>query len=114
MSKFKKERLNIPGYWIADYILKLPETPAELIVLLHGYSETGEKIFDRLKDYLPSAAAVLAPCGPFPIPQRKGGDTTKVEHEMGYSWYFYNFKTDEYVIDMDSAIRYCTGLIHQL
>ena len=33
---------------------------------------------------------------------------------MGYSWYFYDFKTDEYIIDMETAIQYCIGLIRQL
>ena len=113
-NQITKSRLKIPGAWISDYILKLPENPSELILLLHGYSESGEKIFDRLEKYLPQTAAVLAPCGLFPIPQRKGGDTQKVEHEMGYSWYFYNFRTDEYFIDMDPAVQYCLGLVRQL
>jgi predicted esterase len=113
-NSYKINRLQIPGYWIADYIYKVQNNPKELILLLHGYSESAEKIFDRLINYLPSTAAVLAPCGLFPIPQRKGGDTQKVEHEMGYSWYFYNFRTDEYVIDMGSAIHYLIGLIREL
>jgi predicted esterase len=112
--KKTKNRLKVPGYWIADYLLSQPEHPKELILLLHGYTESGQKIFDRLEKYLPDSAAVLAPCGLFPIPQRIGGDTQKVEYEMGYSWYFYNFHTDQYVIDMEPAIQYLVGLVHEL
>jgi predicted esterase len=113
-KKITTHRTKIPGYWIADYVLKQPENPTELILLLHGYSESGPVLFERMERYLPSQAIVLAPSAPFPIPQRKGGDTRKVEHEMGYAWYFYNFRTDEYIIDMDSAIRYLCELIQEL
>lgn len=114
MSLLVNHRIHIPGYWIANYNIKIPENPAELILLLHGYTESGEKIFQRLEKYLPENAVILSPCGLFPLPQRKGGDTRKVEHEMGYSWYFYDFKTDEYVVDMECAIRYLTGLVQLL
>ena len=114
MSEIQVKRYKVPGYWIADAVVKLPKNPTELILLLHGYSESGKVIFERLEKYLPESAAIVSPNGVFPFAQRKGGDTRKIEHEMGYSWYFYDFKTDEYIIDMETAIQYCVGLIRQL
>ena len=103
-------RMKIPGYWIADYEERRPEgIPDQIILLLHGYSESGGGIFKKLEPLLPEKALVIAPNGPFPIPQR-----TPEGYRMGYSWYFYNPATDEYVFDMDTGIRFLRGLLEQL
>ncbi len=103
------ERKKIQGSLIADYVLKAPERPSGLLVLLHGYQRTGSQIFRHLEPALPKDWAVLSPNGPYPLPERHGEG-----YRVGYSWYFYDPKSDEYFIDMEIASEYLRSLIREL
>jgi predicted esterase len=103
-------RLEVPGTLISDYILKQPEgRPSELIILLHGYTLSGKMIFDWLSSVLPASAAVFAPNAPYPIPEPKEDG-----YRIGYSWYFYSAKTDEYLINEANAVSLITQGVEKL
>jgi predicted esterase len=102
-------RLELPGTVIADYILRAPANPKELYLLLHGYGLTARSIFDKLSGVLPADAAVLAPNGPYPVPEKQ-----EVGYRIGYSWYFYDPFADEYLIDHANSIRFLTQGIGKL
>lgn len=95
-------RIDVSAELPFDYILREAEgAPQELILLLHGYSESGRRIYGKLQAHLPSDAVILAPNAPFPFAEK-----VEEKHRMAYSWYFYNFQTDEYVIDMAPALGF--------
>jgi predicted esterase len=95
-----------------DSVLRIPNGgPAkQIIVLLHGYAESGERIFARLEEALPADSVILAPNAPFPIPERKSNG----EYRIGFSWYFFNSPTNEYFIDMSVAIAAIKNAINAL
>ncbi len=105
MSEFTVQRLYISSRTVFDYYLQPcgDKVPSRLILLLHGYAETGKRILSRLKSILPQdeATIVVSPNGPYPMPYRE--DET---YKMSYSWYFYDPGTDDYFIDMSVATDY--------
>lgn len=103
------KRVQVPGYWIADYRLREVPRPRELILLLHGYTESGVNMVRRLEPVFSADAAVLAPNGPFPMPRK-----TENGYKVGYAWYFYDPMKDEYFIDMELGCQYLKGLIEKL
>ncbi len=103
------KRLTVPAPMTCDTFCRGVEKPTQLFILLHGYMQSGKHIARQLEDALPSDAEVLAINGPFPIP-RKSEEGLK----LGYSWYFYNPKTDELVIDMKTSIEFIKGAIAAL
>jgi predicted esterase len=112
--QLQSKRFSIPGKIIGDVILKKAEKPSRVFILLHGYSQSGEKIYSRLEPAISSSehgesAYIIAPNGPYPMPERGPQGWT-----VGFSWYFYNFETDEYFIDMENAKTYLNGLIESL
>lgn len=102
-------RTRVTSFLYVDYFLHLPNDAKRLVVLLHGYEQSGEKMMEKLKGVIPEDAAVLAPNGPFPLPRR-----TESGYRIGYSWYFWNPITDEYYIDMEIAVGFIQGLIEEL
>jgi predicted esterase len=106
----RTERIAVQAHLPFDYVIRESETsPRELILLLHGYSESGGRIFSKLEASLPKDVVVLAPNGPFLIPEK-----TEKGYRTGYSWYFYNFETDEYVIDMTTSLEFLADGIEKL
>jgi predicted esterase len=81
----------------------------EVILLLHGYHESGKRILSKLSQAFPPHAVVLAPNGPFPLPYRRDE-----KYRIGYSWYFYDPSQQEYYIDMRVPISYLQQGIQQL
>jgi predicted esterase len=66
-------------------------------------------MMEKLGSVIPSDAAVLSPNGPFPLPRR-----TDSGYRLGFSWYFYNPHTDEYLVDMEIGAGFVAHLISQL
>ena len=103
-------RISVEAGLPFDYILQTPDSePRELILLLHGYGESGAGIFGKLQAQLPEESAIVAPNGPFAFAER-----AEEKYRMAYSWYFYNFQTDEYVIDMKTALQFLRAGIEKL
>lgn len=83
------------------------ESPEEVIILLHGFAESGERIFSKLEPVLPTRALVLAPNAVFPMAHKNAAG----EYKMVHAWYFYDPGSKQYVIDMRVALDYlATGL----
>lgn len=79
-------------------------------MLLHGYQESGERMFQKLESSIPPDLEVIAPNGPFPLPEplKEGG------YRVGFSWYFYDDTKDEYYIDPGISVVYLRNLLHEL
>jgi predicted esterase len=103
-------RAQLPGTVISDYLLRKVDAPTELVLLLHGYQQTGKHLFEKLVDSCPPSAVVLAPNAPFPIPERKPDGS----YRIGFSWYFYNPAIDDYFIDMRISIDFLSSLVKEL
>lgn len=99
-------RTRVPSFLYADYFLRKPDKdPKRLVILLHGYEQSGEKMMEKLQSVISSDMVILAPNGPFPLPRR-----TESGYRLGFSWYFWNPITDEYYMDMEIAV----GMISEL
>lgn len=87
-----------------------------IVLLLHGYSESGEKIFKRLLKHLPENHLVIAPNGPFPLVDRFPLETTKSSDKLlrGYAWYFYDQKENKYIVDYAIPVSFLNSLISKL
>jgi predicted esterase len=105
----KHHRARIAAFLFADFIFESPKDPKRLVILLHGYEQTGQKMYEKLASVMAPDAAVLSPNGPFPLPRR-----TQERYRLGYSWYFYDPKSDEYVMDMEIAVQFIKGLVQEL
>ena len=87
--------------------------PRELILMLHGYAETGARMLKKLAAALPGelqgSALTLAPNGPFLMPHR-----TEQGYAATYSWYFYDPGTDEYAVDMRTSVEFLRRALESL
>ncbi len=93
-----------------------------VIFLLHGYSETGFKIYKRLgvklDKLIGSNTLILAPNAPFPLPKAFPLSTnearTKEELLQGFAWYFYHSATNEFLIDYKVPAQMLTNYITEV
>jgi len=98
-----------------DSVLRGPEnrSPREVILLLHGFAETGERIFKKIFPAIPKEiadhAVILAPNAPFPMPVK-----TETGYIATFSWYFYDPAGDDYFIDMVPATEFLTQGLEKL
>lgn len=108
-------RTRIPSFLFVDSQMRAPQSgpPKRLYVLMHGYLQSGKKIYDKLESLIPPDSMVLAPNGPFPIPREVSSENGS-HFEVGFSWYFYNPKTDEYFIDMEIGVNLVKSLIREM
>ena len=95
--------------WDASYQLKFPSHSRRLLILLHGFQQTGGDIMKMLESVLPPDTAILAPDAPFPIPQKHAGG-----YRAAYSWYFFDPANEHYLHDMSLACRYLSTLVSEL
>ena len=95
------QRIEVPVNMAFDYESSGTSECCQHFILLHGYSETGIRIFKKIEPFLPADSLVLAPNGLFAIPQKIEGG-----YKVGFSWYFYDPSSDEYFIDMKPAIQF--------
>jgi predicted esterase len=87
------------------------EKPSRLYILLHGFSQSGEKIYSRAEHAILQAKEgtfILAPNGPYPM-AHASDDGWKV----GFSWYFHDPAKDDYFIDMENSISLLNGMIDE-
>jgi predicted esterase len=81
------------------------EAPQELILLLHGFAETGDRMLRKILPAIPESlrerAVIVAPNALFPMPHK-----TDSGYIMTFSWYFYDPGSSEYYIDMKPATEF--------
>ena len=105
----KTGRIHVQTSLVSDYIFRESENGERLILLLHGYAQSGAQFYEKLKPALPKDDLVLVPNGPFPIPRKKDRG-----YEMGFSWYFYDPFTKKYFIKQDIACEFLKALFSEL
>lgn len=90
-----------------DSLIRKPNSGVarELVLLLHGFAESGERLFKKmvpaLTEELLEHALILAPNAPFPMPHK-----TESGYRVTFSWYFYEPGAAEYYIDMRAACAF--------
>lgn len=77
-----------------------------IYLLLHGYLLDGEFMFNKLKDALPKNSLIIAPNGPFMVPQKKGE-----EYFPKYSWYFFDPNKKSFYINYEPAADYLKTIL---
>lgn len=81
----------------------------KLIILLHGYSQTGKIFFDRIQSILPQENYIIAINGIFPMPGNE-----KTLDSLRYAWYFFDAENDHYIIDFQTPATAISELINDL
>ena len=99
-----------------DIVLHRPPKPSRRYLLLHGYAERGEKMFNRIASLLPPDGEILAPSGPFPLPGRFPLSEQRDEQQFikSFAWYFYDKATQHFFIDYTIPARLLRNLITEL
>ncbi len=96
----------------------------EIVLLLHGYSEDGTKIFRRLGRHLEEKfasenkkVAILAPNGLYPMPKAFPlAKEIKTAEDLlqGFAWYFYHAATNTFLIDYKVPSQTLGGWLHEI
>ena len=102
-------RLKIPCYNYADCTLKKGNNPKRAFLLLHGYGESGAKMYSRFESILPKDSLILAPNGFYPIPKMSLGGIT-----LNFAWYFFDPIQKKYYIDYDLPSTFLKGLVKEV
>ncbi|MGZ3708615.1 MAG: alpha/beta hydrolase [Bdellovibrionota bacterium] len=106
----KRARFDFPATLSCEYVVReAPGAPTRAILLLHGYTESADRMMRRCESAMPPGALVVAVNAPFQVPVAVADG-----YRMGYSWYFYDFRTDEYVVGPETSIRMLSALMASL
>ncbi len=79
----------------------------KLVVGLHGFGQNYKYMYRSLKHL--DDVDLLCPNAPFALPPN---NDTKLG--IGFSWYHYNIKKNEYIVSMENSINYLFSLINSL
>ena len=102
-------RIKVQSFHLVDYIQNDCSNPSKIILLLHGYGESSQKIFKRLIDYLPKRrfGYCTKSAISFPLPTDDG-------YKISFAWYFFDNKKGEFFIDYDLPSELLKNLFIQL
>ncbi len=92
--------IKVPAEIDTSFFYRKVTGSQQLLILLHGYKQTGEDIYNWLRPALPEDVNLFIPNGPYPVPIRQ-----KDHYKMTYSWYFFDGRSGEFVRDMDLSLR---------
>lgn len=100
-----------------EYSLRVPSTflhenqgaEKTLLIFLHGFADSAASFLRRAYPEPDPAFEILAPNGPFPQPQRMGG-----EWKDAYAWYFANLSENRVIIPPSVAADAIAGLVKTL
>ena len=106
LQDFKETSWTFEVPFTFSGILKEPQSPKSIILLLHGLNERGRRIYRKLGKYLPEDSIVLAPNAPFPL-------TTGIQLGSGYAWYFYDKTTQTYPVGPAVSLNFLCTLLTQ-
>ncbi len=99
---------NIQGEYRVDY-LHFNKGLTEAVVLLHGFCQNAQKIYQMLGKDFPSNKQLIIPNGIFPMVSRMQNTS-----DMFFSWYFYNRENDDYYISYDIPAKVINNLLNEL
>ncbi len=102
------ENQKIYGPYRLDYF-HFNQECVDAVVVLHGFAENAEIIYEKLKQVLPKTKQIIIPNGIFPLP-KKAQDT----YNLRFAWYFYDPQKDYYFIDYDIPANIINNLLAQL
>lgn len=105
----KNHRMEFASLINCDYATIGPKDSRELIIILHGFNQSGAQVLEQMAPALPKDVWIIAPNGPFPQVRRKGADW-----EMGFAWYFYNPKDKYYYIDTHIPTKFLLNFLARL
>ncbi len=94
--------------WNVSYASKPAQSPRRLVILLHGFQQTGSHILNMLEDCFDETSLVISPNGPFPFPYKTGNAES---YRLSYAWYFFDPKTNVFGVPMDLAVNYLAELV---
>jgi phospholipase/carboxylesterase len=102
--------LTLPTQLPVSYHLRpAASEPKELLILLHGYSQRGDKILKSIEPLLAPSVVAFAPNGPFPTPVHSDG-----VFKEAYSWYFYDARAERMVIGPEVAVDLLLKMLQHL
>ncbi len=103
---------------------QLTPTGDEIILLLHGYSESAHKIYKRIGRSLDQAInksdkrySIIALNGLYPLPKHFPLDGKRDPHEdllAGFAWYFYDQREDKFLIDYSVPVATLTSFLKEI
>lgn len=108
LQEHQEERWQFQALAVMDGIVRTPEKPKEVILLLHGLNERGRRIYRKLLPYLPQDALIIAPNAPFPLPRQKENRVV-----LGYTWYFFDKFERQYFINQDMARSWLQAVLKE-
>ncbi|MBA2403149.1 MAG: hypothetical protein H0V66_00135 [Bdellovibrionales bacterium] len=109
LQESKEESWHLKGCdWQLKTIECRPESPKSLTLLLHGLDERGLRIFRKIRKFISEDSYIIAPNGPFPIPRVRPERV-----DFGFSWYFFDPFTKQYIVDQTLALSLLTDLLKQ-
>ncbi len=91
------------------YILKNEQADGPVLVLLHGYSDTGAGIWNRIFVNSEYPGCLFAPNAPFPVPQKTENDWKEL-----YAWYFRSLQPPRDIINPESSVSAMVQIMTQL
>ena len=93
----------------ANYLFREGDPSRPLFIINHGFMSTNTRMWDRFASRIPQEYSILAPNGPFPVPlkEEKGW-------KVGYSWFFYDNITKEFLVDYSICKDYLANLVDAL
>ena len=101
-----KESLALPLLFNHDVYTNQAKDFERIYLLLHGYLLDGAFMFDKLKNILLDKSLILAPNGPFVVPQKKGDS-----YLAKYSWYFFDPHTKAFYINYEPAAHFLKTML---
>ena len=90
----KCKRILVPAQSIVDFLEFGNPNAKKVLLILHGYGQNAEEIYESLKDIIPEDYHCIIPNGVFPMPKQRAD---KIYYR--FAWYFYNTIEQKYYID---------------
>jgi predicted esterase len=105
----KVKRKKFASTFSLDYLENETNNFNQIFLLLHGFGQQAETIFNQVKNLIPSHAKIIAPNGPFPLIKKR-----HKELKYSFAWYFYNPFSQDFLIDYEVPSTLLKNFIEHL
>ncbi len=99
--------LYLPAPYRMDYLQRSGNDT--LVVLLHGYGQSAQAIYQLVGSVIPPQFSVLVPNGPFPLPGK-----ARTVSSLGFAWYFYDSDSDKFFVPYSVPAQLVSDLLVRL